>query len=314
MNILEQKPCGWYGPQNLSPKHQHLIRDLRKVVKTPEYDRIVRRALQILIRLKTFRRREAEMRLRQTKDAFHKQPVHLRRIDKGITENVVHRRQPRRIEVPNARDLHRCRLICRDLQRLAACRMPRKIKEDIRRIRIDTLCRFLRRIFRQIGIAIRHPGHPVRHLRMLSANIVETYLKTRTIIGREELYRKVQHNMIREIRREVADPEFFPLPLPVGELRQRSKHVRIRRMYRTHFLSRHPLDIVEVHEIIAQCRQPCRMICTRVFPCLAQIRQCFSQIGKPVEQLPHELIQFIASIHREQRFLLHFLQKLKSLL
>ena len=155
------------------------------------------------------------MRLGQPQNPLREQRVHLRRINNCITEKVVHRREPRRIEVADSRDLHRRRLICRNLQCCPACRMPGKIKENIHLIGIDMLSRFLGAEFREVDIAIRHPCDPVCHLTLQISYVVEINLETISIIVRKELDCKVQHNVICEIRREVTDPDAFSPSLPM---------------------------------------------------------------------------------------------------
>ena len=150
------------------------------------------------------------MRVRQTQDALGKESIHRRRIDDGIAENIVHRGQPRRIEVANARDLHGCGLICRDLQRLSARRMPREIKEDVDPVRINATCCILSGSLCEAVVVIGHPCHPLHHITLLPAEIIEVHLEARTVIRRKELDCKVQHNVIREARREIPDAQLLP--------------------------------------------------------------------------------------------------------
>ena len=144
MNILEEESGMRRTAQDLRPEPKHFIRDLGKVVKTAKDDGSMRRTAQVFVDAETLRRRIAEMRLRKAQDLLRKECLHPRRIADGITENIIHRGQPRRIEVTDARKLHRSGLICRNLQRPPACRMPRKIKENIHLIRIDALRCFFR--------------------------------------------------------------------------------------------------------------------------------------------------------------------------
>ena len=97
--------------------------------------------------------------------------------------------------------------------------------------------------------------------------------------------------MIREIRREIADPQLLLLPLCMRKLRHSPHHRGICRMRLPQLLIAHTFSIVKVHEVVAERREACRAIFARQFPCQTQMRQSFLEIGKPVEQLPHELMQ-----------------------
>ena len=168
----------------------------------------------------------------------------------------------------------------------------REVKEDIRAVRMDPLCRLLRRKRRQISIAVRHIRRPARHLGALAARIVESDLKARTIIRREQLHGKVQHDMIRDVRREIADAQLLPPALFVREPRHGADHCRIRGVRVPQFLIRNSVGIVKVHQIVAQRRKALLMIPAREFPCEAQMRQRLLQICQPEEDLPHEFMEF----------------------
>ena len=76
-------------------------------------------------------------------------------------------------------------------------------------------------------------------------------------------------------------------------------------MFRIQLLVGNAVDIVQIHQIVAQRGKPCRVIRTRQFPCQLQVRQCRLQIGEGEENLPHELVQLPLTFGRKQPLLLH---------
>ena len=299
MHILQQEPRRGHSAQNLPPCRQHRIRDLCKVVETGKDDVLMRCALQMLIGAEPLRWGKAQMRLRQTQNLLCEIGLFPGRVAEGITQEVIHRRKPRRIEVSDARELHRRRLIRRDHQCLSARRMSRQIKEDVDPIGMDMCRRLLWAALRQIFISVRHPGDPVRHLAVLPPDIVEMDGEARSVVGRKELYSKVQDNVVRHVRRKIADAQLFTAMRHVGKLRQCPKHLCVCCMGIVHHLIRNAVHIVEVHQIVAQCSKAIAVVLTRQLPRQSQVRQCGGEVGQPVEQLPHALMQFPCPLLRE---------------
>ena len=231
------------------------------------------------------------MCLRQAHDLLHKKRIHLRRVNNCVTKEIIHRREARRVEVADSRDLYGRGLICRNLQCLPACRMPGKIKENIHLIGIDMLSRFLGAEFREVDIAIRHPCDPVCHLTLQISYVVEINLETISIIGSKELYRKVQYNMIRKIRREITYTQLLPSSLRVCERLRYAEQRGICQMRRAQLLIRNTIDVVKIHQIVAHRGKAHRPIGARQFPRHLQMRQCRLQIREAEENLPHKLMQ-----------------------
>ena len=169
--------------------------------------------------------------------------------------------------------------------------MPSKIKENIHLIRMDAPSRLCRRKFRKIDIAIRHPCDPVCHLTLQISYVVEIYLKTVSIIGSKELYRKVQYNMIRKIRREITYTQLLPPSLRVCERLRYAEQRGICQMRRAQLLIRNTVDVVKIHQIVAHRGKAHHPIGARQFPRHLQMRQCRLQIREAEENLPHKLMQ-----------------------
>ena len=123
--------------------------------------------------------------------------------------------------------------------------------------------------------------------------------EARSVVGRKELYSKVQDNVVRHVRRKIADAQLFTAMRRVGKLRQCPKHLCVCCMGIVHHLIRNAVHIVEVHQIVAQCSKAIAMVLTRQLPRQPQMRQCSGEIGHPVEQLPHALVQFPCPLLRE---------------
>ena len=102
MHILQQEPRRGHSAQDLPPRRQHHIRDLCEVVETGKDDVLMRGALQVLIGTEPLRRGKAQMCLRQTQNLLCEMHFFPRRITEWITQEVIHRREARRIEVPDA--------------------------------------------------------------------------------------------------------------------------------------------------------------------------------------------------------------------
>ena len=107
----------------------------------------------------------------------------------------------------------------RDHQCLSARRMSRQIKEDVDPIGMDMCRRLLWAALRQVLIAVRHPSNPVRHLAVLPPDIVEMDGEARSVVGGKELYGKVQDNVVRHVRRKIADAQLITMMRRVGKLR-----------------------------------------------------------------------------------------------
>ena len=88
----------------------------------------------------------------------------------------------------------------RNHQRLPACRMSREVKEDVDLIRMNTCRRLLRTALGEICVTIHHAGDPICRLTLERSYVVETNLISTAVIGRKKLYRKVQNNMVGQIR------------------------------------------------------------------------------------------------------------------
>ena len=299
MHILQQEPRRGNGAQDLPPCRQHRIRDLCEVVETGKDDTLMRCALQMLIGAEPLRWGKAQMCLRQTQNLLSKMRFFSRRVTEWITKKIIHRRKPRRIEVSDARELHGRRLIRRDHQCLSARRVSRQIKEDVDPIGMDTCRRRLWAALRQVLISVRHPGDPVRHLAVLPPDIVEMDGEARSVVGGKELYGKVQDNVVRHVRRKIADAQLITMMRCVGKLRQCPEHLCVCCMGIVHHLIRNAVHIVEVHEIVAQCSKAIVVVLTRQLPRKPQMRQRSGEVGQPVEQLPHTLMQLPCPLLRE---------------
>ena len=97
-----------------------------------------------------------------------------------------------------------------------------------RAVRMDPLCRVhAAKAPTRSAVAVRHIRRPARHLGALAARIVESDLEARTIVRREQLHGKVQDDVIRDVRREIADAQLLPPALFVREPRHGADHRRI---------------------------------------------------------------------------------------
>ena len=259
----------------------------------------MRCALQMLIGAEPLRWGKAQMCLRQTQNLLCEIGLFPSRIAEWITQEVIHRRKPRCIEVSDPRELHRRRSMRRDHERLPARRVSRQIKEDVDPISMDTCRRLLWTALRQVLISVRHPGDPVRHLAVLPPDIVEMDGEARSVVGGKELHGKVQDNVIRHVRRKITDAQLFTAMRHVGKLRQCPKHLRVCCMGIMHHHIRNAVHIVEVHQIVAQCSKAIAVTLTRQLPRQSQMQQSGGEIGQPVEQLPHALMQFPCPLLRE---------------
>ena len=146
------------------------------------------------------------MTVRQTDNLLrHRIISHPRRIDIHIREHIVHRRQPRRIEIADPRHLHRCGTVRENGQRIPL-RMPREIDENIHLIMADERRRLRRRTATDIMPHI-HRGAHLRRERILCAARIAIDGKLRAVILREERAHEPPDGMHTEIGRDIADAD-----------------------------------------------------------------------------------------------------------
>ena len=192
--------------------------------------------------------------------------------------------------------------------------MPRKIKEDIDLICIDALRSRPRAALRKIGIPVHHARDPVRHLALQRTDVIEIHFKMCAIVCGEELDHKVQYDMIRDIRREIADAELFAAPFGMRKLRQITEHRLIHEMRCIQLLISDPINIVQIHQIVAERRKARRVIRTRQFPRQFQMGKCRREVGKTVEDLSHQFVLLAAAFLGKEIRTHHFRKACKPLL
>ena len=230
------------------------------------------------------------MAVRQYQELLRKS-VLLRRVVKiDVAEEIINGGKPRRGEIADARHLHRRRLI-RQHRQSAAPGMPCQIDENIDAVFIYLpRCvggRSAKNIAPAVNLSRQRPAFLV-----FRGIHVSVDFKPRPVIRRKQRRAKTQHDVIPEIRRNVADPKLF---LRLSPAMKKRRHI-----LKKHAVSRRsppPLrgggrrQIVRVEKIIAvfERRQP-RL---RSSPGGRQIRR-YALLAPPQETaaLPQKIIDF----------------------
>ena len=203
---LDEETRSGHSLQHALPECEHLVRRLAEIVEAAERCTAapLHRQRGDIGQIRA--QRIAKVAVRQAYDLLRKGFVRRAcRVHIHIREHVVYGRQSRRIEIADARHLHRCRLM-REHGQAVVLRMPRQIDENIDLVTPHERCRLLRRhaadIPPRIGSRAQLPGGFVR-----GAVRIAVHRECRAVKELQERLQQRRHRMRAQIGRDIADAD-----------------------------------------------------------------------------------------------------------